>query len=247
MYFKSQSRFLLPFISFLFPAVQSFAQSSMQDSLTRATTVNNALALYDQSTGDQSRLYNGTEYTGYPFNFTEGSPFFQTSQPQPGSIVYDQVEYREIGLIYDNLSDRVIMQDENHRIQLSNEKISRFKIDDNSFIRIVSDSLNRTMPESGFYNILYEGRLTVLKKEIKTIRQIYSYSETSRTIDSKSNYYFRRNNQWIRITSLKELLNFFPDRKKEIQHIIKSNKLNFKKDTDNLLIKVAAWYDQQTN
>jgi hypothetical protein len=226
--------------------VDADAQASADDSMSLAKSVNNALALYEQSAGDQSRLYNGTEYTSYPFSFTEGSPFFLSGQTQKGTVLYDQVEYRDIGLIYDDLTDRVIMQNENHRIQLSNERISGFTISDYSFIHIVRDSLNTTMPASGFYNILYQGKLTVLKKEIKTIRQIYSYSETTRTIDSKTNYYFKENNQWSRITSQKELLNFFPNMKKEIQHFIKSNKLSFKKDTDNLLIKVAVFYDQQT-
>jgi hypothetical protein len=222
------------------------AQSSADDSMSLAKSVHNALTLYEQSAGDQSRLYNGTEYTGYPFSFTEGSPFFQRGQAQKSSIIYDQVEFRNIGLMYDDLSDRVIMQDENHRIQLSNDRISRFTIGNLEFIRFVRDSLNTTMPESGFYNILYEGKLVVWKKEIKTIRQIYSYSETTRSIDSKTNYYFKKNDRWFRITSQKELLKVFPDRKNDIHHYIKSNKLSYKKDADNLLIKVAVFYDQQT-
>jgi hypothetical protein len=141
----------------------------------------------------------------------------------------------------------VILQDENHRIQLSNERISRFTIGNNQFTRFVNDSLGPSEPETGFYNILYEGQLSVLKKELKTIRQIYSYSqEATRMIDVKSNYYFRKNNQYTRIDNQKELLNFFPERKKEIQHYIKTNKLSFKKDPDNLLVKVAVYYDQQT-
>ena len=111
------------------------------------------------------------------FHFVEGSPFFLTSQPQQGSIIYDGVEYRDVDLQYDELSGLVILQDENHRIQLSNDRISRFAIGNYPFIRIVNDSLNPAIPATGFYNILYEGNLTVLKKEIKSIRQIYSYSQ----------------------------------------------------------------------
>jgi hypothetical protein len=247
MFLLNQIRFFLPAVFFLLPLKQIFAQSSPDDSLSLAKTVNNTLSIYFQSAGDQSRLYNGTEYTGYPFNFAEGSPFFLTNQPQKGSVMYDGVEYRDVNLQYDELSDKIIMQDENHRIQLSNERISRFAIGNNQFVSIVNDSLDPSAPATGFYNILYEGNPAVLKKEIKSIRQIYSYSqEATRLIDVKTNYYFRKNNQYTRIDNQKELLNFFPDRKKEIQHYIKTNKLGFKKDPDNLLVKVAVYYDQQT-
>jgi hypothetical protein len=251
MYLRSQIRFFLPIIFFLLPVKHTCAQSQSQssdiDSISLAKTINNALAVYYLSAGDQSRLYNGTEYTGYPFTFAEGSPFFLTPQEQKGSIIYDYVEYGDVDLQYDEMMGVVIMQDANHRIQLSNERISRFTIGNYPFIRIVRDSLSHGVPETGFYNILYEGNLSVLKKEIKTIRQIYSYSqEITRVIDVKTNYYFRKNNDYTQINSQKELLNFFSDRKKEIQHFIKTNKLSFKKDTDNLLVKVAVYYDQQT-
>jgi hypothetical protein len=249
MHFRSQIRIFLPIFFCLLPVVHIYAQSksSGNDSFSLTKTINNALAVYYQSAGDQSRLYNGTEYTGYPFTFAEGSPFFVTGQEQKGSIIYDHIEYRNVDLQYDDMMGSVIMQDENHRIQLSNERISRFTIGNYPFIRIVNDSLSNGAPETGFYNILYEGNLSVLKKEIKTIRQLYSYSqEITRVIDLKTNYYFIKNNTYTQIGNQKELLNFFGVRKKEIQHYIKSNKLSFKKDTDNLLVKVAVYDDQQT-
>ena len=247
MYLRSQINICLLIFSLPIPFIRIMAQSSSNDSLSLAKTIGNAEALYYQSAGDQSRLYNGTEYTGYPFSFVEGSPFFLTNQPQQGSIMYDQVEYQNVNLLYDDMMGVIIMQDENHRIQLLNDRISRFAIGNNLFIRIVNDSLSTGQPATGFYNVLYEGNLSVLKKEIKTIRQIYSYSqEITRVIDVKTNYYFRKNNEYTLITSQKELLNFFSERKKEIQHYIKSNKLSFKKDTDNLMVKVAVYHDQQT-
>ena len=167
MFFRNQFRYFLPVVFCLLPLTQIFAQSSTDDSLSLIKTINNAVDLYYQSSGDQSRLYNGTEYTGYPFSFVEGSPFFLTNQPQRGSVMYDGVEYRDVNLQYDELSGLLIMQDENHRIQLSNDRISGFAIGNNPFIRFVKDSLSPPEPETGFYNILYDGQLSVLKKGIK--------------------------------------------------------------------------------
>jgi hypothetical protein len=231
---------------FLIPVARLLAQQASSDSIAFTKSVNNAIDLYYQSAGDQSRLLNGTEYTSYPFSFVEGSPYFITSQEQKGSIIYDKVEYANVSLIYDEMMGVLILVDEKHRIQLSNERITRFAIGSNSFVRLVSAGAGTSTPETGFYEILYEGNLSVFKKEMKTIRQIYSYSqETSHLIDTRTIYYFRKNNQYTRIESQKELLRFFSDRKKEIQHFIKSNKLSFKKDPDNLLTKVAVYNDQQ--
>jgi hypothetical protein len=247
MNLRSQIRICLLIIVLPMPFLRVTAQFSPEDSISLAKSINNAVAQYYQSAGDQSRLYSGTEYIGYPFKFVEGSPFFLGSQLQGGSIIYDGVEYHDVNLQYDELSGLVILQDENHRIQLSNDRISRFSIGNYVFIRMVNDSLSPPEPETGFYNILYEGNLSVLKKEIKSIRQIYSYSqETTRVIDVKTNFYFRKNNQYTTVNSQKDLLNFFGERKKDIQYYIKTNKLSFKKDPDNLLVKVAVYYDQQT-
>jgi hypothetical protein len=247
MNIPNQIRIFLLIALLQLPVVQIFAQSSAEDSIFYTKTLNNALDIYYRSAGDQSRLYNGTEYTGYPYVFAEGHPFFLTSKNQIGSIVYDKVEYQGVDLLYDEMMGAVIFQDERHRIQLSSDRISGFTIGDNKFIRIVHDSLLNNAPETGFYNILYEGNLGVLKKEIKTSRIVNSFSqELTRVVDVKTNYYLKNNNQYVQISTQNELLNFLSPRKKEIQHYIKTNKLSFKKDTDNLLAKVAAFYDLQT-
>jgi hypothetical protein len=249
MYLRGQIRIFLLVVSAQLLVARLFSQSPAEDSISFVKTENKALAIYYQSAGDQSRLYNGFHYTGYSFAFAEGHPFFLTDKEQKGSICYDHVEYRGVDLQYDELKGVIIYKDENHRIQLLNERISGFTIGDYKFIRLVPDSLSHNAPATGFYNVLYEGKTGVLKKEIKTIREIFSYSsgERTRVIDQQTVYYFKRNDEYTPVFSQKDLLNYFSQRKKDIQHYIKANKLDFKKDPDHLLVKVAAYYDQQTN
>src|SRR5271154_905382 len=157
MNFRVQIIASLLIIPFSFHTARTVAQSSAADSLVFKKALGNAVASYYQATGDQSRLYNGTQYAGYPFAFTEGTPFFLSDKQQKGSIEYDKVFYKDVSLLYDELSAVLIMQDANHRIQLLNDKISRFTILDYPFIRIVNDSNNSAVPATGFYNVLYEG------------------------------------------------------------------------------------------
>jgi hypothetical protein len=183
---------------------------------------------------------------GYPTRFAEGSPFFLSDKKQPGSVVYDRVSYRGVNLLFDELRGAVIFQDESHQIQLSGDRISRFAIGDHTFIRIFHDSLGTASPETGFYQVLYEGKLRVLKKEIKTVRETNSFGqEIIHVIDTKTNYYLQHDSKYTQINSQKELLDFYSRQKKEVLHFIKKNKLNFKKDPDDLLIQVAAYYEHQ--
>jgi len=241
-------RILLFTASFSLFANKITAQLSADDSSFYQKAVNNAVTLYYRSLGDQSGLYNGSQYAGYLFTFKEGHPFFYTDISSSGSIVYDNVFYPDVHLLYDEVAEVIIFQDTTHRIQLLTDRISRFSILGNNFIRLVKDSLSHSIVNTGFYNLLYEGNVSVLKKEVKTLHEdIRSNSEgLLRYIETKQYYYFKKNNEYYPVNGKNDVLDIYKDRKKEIQQYIKSNKLNFRNDRDNALTKVTAYYDQLT-
>jgi hypothetical protein len=240
------ARNLLLIISFSFFAINATAQLSAADSIFLSKAISNAVALYHQHIGEQSGLYNGTQYGSYPFKFKEGHPFFYADEPARGSIVYDNVFYPDVHLLYDEVSNIIIFQDKAHQIQLINERISRFTILDNHFIRIVKDSLMSSPVSTGFYNILYEGNVSVLKQEVKIVNEdVSSISEgVLHFIENKKYYYIKMNHEYYRINRKKDLLNVYKARKKEIRQCIKDNKLSFKNNPDNMLVKASACYDQ---
>jgi hypothetical protein len=238
---------LLFFLSFFTPGV--IAQLSPDDSIFYQKALNNTVALYYQSTGDQSGLYNGSQYAGYPFNFKDGAhPFFFTNLFSTGSVMYDNILYTHAQLLYDEAGDVLVFRDTSHRLQLLSDRISRFDILDNNFIRIMKDSSSRPLINTGFYNLLYDGSLQVLKKEIKNVREDIrnNYDGVIRYIEVKKYYYIKKNNTYYPVKNKKMVLEIFKDRKKEIQQYIKVNKLSFKNNRDNLLIKTAACYERIT-
>ncbi len=238
---------LLFFLFCSFPP-RIFSQLSTDDSTFYHKAVKNAVALYYHSLGDQSGLYNGSLYTGYSFTFKEGHPFFYTDTFSRGSIVYDNVLYQDVRLLFDEVAEIVILQDASHRIQLLNDKISRFAILDNNFTHIVNDSLNLSAVNQGFFHLLYEGNVSVLKKEAKTIREIMrSITEgLLRYIDINKHYYIKKDHKYYPVKGKRDVLDIYINRRKEIQQYIKSNYLSFHKDRDTMLIKISAYYDQLT-
>jgi hypothetical protein len=237
---------LLLFFIFSFFSLRSVAQLSPDDSVFYRNALHNTAALYHQSIGDQSGLYNGSRYADYPFRFRDQAhPFFKSDILSVGSVVYDNVLYGNAGLLYDEVSDVLIFQDASHRLQLVSERVSGFTLLDNNFIRILKDSLNRSGISTGFYNLLYEGNVRVLKKEIKSIKEdVQNNTErVIRYIEVKRYYYIKRGDRYYVVKRKKDLTEIYKDRKKEILQFIKSKKLNFKSNKDIMLAAVSAYYD----
>jgi len=90
--------------------------------------------------GDNSRIYNGAQYAGYPFAFISGHQFFDSIAVMEGTIVYDNVLYQGLKLQYDEITDVVILHNKFRKIQLSGERISHFTLLDNQFTRIEKNS-----------------------------------------------------------------------------------------------------------
>ena len=240
---------IVSFIVFSLFTTAIAAQLSIEDSIFYQKGVNNAVVQYHKSLGDQSRLYNGIQYAGYASTFKDGGhPFFYTSSLSNGSIVYDNVLYPDVQLLYDEVKDVIVFQDVTHRIQLHSERVSRFTILNNNFIRIEKDSSSQSIISTGFYHVLYEGNMSILKREVKTIDEdIRSMvAGVVRLIKVKTYYYIKKDGVYFTIKKEKDVLNVFKDHEKDIQQFIKSYQLNFKNDGDNMLTKVATYYDQLT-
>ncbi|MES2796771.1 MAG: hypothetical protein V4683_12445 [Bacteroidota bacterium] len=226
---------------------QAFAQSIENDSIFYAKAISNTIAKYNNVISYQSRLYNGKQYASYPFTFKEGHPFFESIEMSKGSIVYDNQFCLDVLLQFDEVSEVVIFKDQTHFTQLLSDKISEFTLLGSKFIRIEKDSSNSiAIKKSGFFNVIYEGSTLVLKQEIKYIKEDISIASDGikRSINSKEQYYVRKNNEYFIVDSKKDMLNIFKNHRNEIVDYKKTNKLNFRNDKQNSLVKIAQFYDK---
>lgn len=229
----------------LFPASQLKAQSNSGDSIFYAAAVSNAIAVYRQSSVDQSRLYNGRKYKPYALSFINGVPFFQTDQFIEGSIVYEGGFYDKVKLLYDEVKEMVILRTD-VAIELINERIETFSLSGHTFVRLNKDSLHSNI-NTGFYEKLYGGKIEVYKKERKIIKENLSTTEGVRgDIDQKIFYYLKKDNVYYLIKKKSHINEILGDRQNEIQKFMKDKGLSFRKDSDNTLIQIAGFYDQLT-
>lgn len=237
--------YLFTLIILLYPFSEPQAQPTRDDSDFYQAAVSNATEVYSQSAKSRSRLYNGRKYKPYRIAFINGTPFFLSDQFTAGSVVYEGGFYKDVKLLYDQVEDRLIFKAE-VAIELINERVEQFAINDHLFRRLIKDSLN-TGFKTGFYEQLYKGKIEIYKKERKLIKENLSSTEGIRgEIDKKTFYYLKKNGSYYLIKKGNSLFEALGDHKSEIQHFISSNNLSLKKDKENTLTKIAAFYDQLT-
>ena len=240
----SLKRLVIVFAILSLARTDNFAQQ-FTDTAFRQAAITNVVHFYYSAIGLQARLYNGPFYMPYTRAFTEGHQYFQTDTFKMGNVAYNGLQYHNIPMKYDIIRDELIILHHNgvYPLNLIKEKIDSFSFSGHSFISIKPDSTNNTLPESGFYDNLYSGDISLLAKRTKYIQEtngntieIKIYGRVHYYIVSKGKYHLIKKK-----SSLMEVLN---DKRSAMQAYIKKNNLRFRKDFENDMIKVVSYYDQ---
>lgn len=231
---------LLICISSLNLRAQSIDTSSRQN-------VAKIVDVYYQSLGEQSPLYNGSQYIEYPFIIQEGHPFFASDSLVNATIHLEGMTFGEVPMLYDIVKDQVVILDYHkfYKIILPSEKIQQFELPGHTFIRLLHDSTNEI--KTGFYEQLYNGKVSLLAKREKKISQKYSYTEIDNVVYSQSFYYIRKGNVFYPVTGKKSLMNILKPKQKEVQEYLKKNKIKFKRAQERAMLIAVEYYNQLMN
>ncbi|MBS1601050.1 MAG: hypothetical protein JST42_00180 [Bacteroidetes bacterium] len=203
-----------------------------------------ALKYYHSYLAPEPALFRGPEYLVYSHLLKSGHPYFSDSV-RTGTIRYAGIVYRDQRLLFDEVYGQVVIGDPygGFRIALLSERIDSFTVEDHSFIRM-TDSLNPSAPAVGFYEQLYRGRISLLKREKKVMLEDASIVEEGvrRYIATTVSYYIRNGRTYYAVNTTRGLMAAMKDRGREVKRFIRSHRLSMRKDKENTLIQVAAWY-----
>lgn len=222
-----------------------WGQSVNEDSILYANAVANAKNVYRQYISPSATLYNGPEYVDYTYSLRDTHPFFETDSFKNGSIVYDDVLFEHVQLLYDIVKDEVVINDpfKVYKIQLLDERIKEFSIEAHRFVRLTEDE--RKSIDAGFYEVLYDGSVTAYKKNQKKLKEETSMIDGLKRYTVESDlFYLKKDGRFYSINSKRNFLSLMKDHKTEIAQYIRKNKLSFKKDKTNTIAKVCNYYDQ---
>lgn len=226
---------------------KSFSQGAKPDSSSQQGALNGTLSVFYASIGKQSSLYNGTEYTYYDPLITGNAYFSDVKAFAPGVVNYNGITFSQVPMLYDIYSDQIVVLLYNHftKFALVKEKVTSFDYLDHHFVNIDADTLaNNTVLQSGYYDELYNGKTQVLAKRSKNIQTAAGQTTLESYFNPVKSYYIRKNNVYYEISSKSSMLDVLKDKKKLVQQYIRASQLNFRRDPEEAMVKIASYYDQ---
>jgi hypothetical protein len=207
----------------------------------------NAINVYYENLGEESPLYNGSEYIEYAYTLQEGHPFFQIANFVNGNINLDGMIFHDVPMLYDIFKDQLIIQDFQrvYKINLPADRVQQFFLLGHLFVRLTHTASDPI--KTGFYDQLYKGKIALFAKREKRILEKYSNIQISKVVISQDIYYIKKEGVYYAIKNKSSLLAVLKSKKKEVQQYLKTNKIKFKREPERAMIMAVRYYDQLTN
>lgn len=232
-------------IFFLLLFCKLAAQQVMTDTAFYSQSVSNALTAYRSTICENLHIYNGAAYlrTGHGI---KGTPFFESDSLLPGMLIYDGRLYENLLLQYDMVTDQVIIRNyqQQNELQLVPEKLPWFYMGEHVFVRVVADAEMPSFITTGFYEKLYEGKMTVFARRQKIPRQAADAADNKGSYTVYNNYFLLLNDVFYQAGGKNDFLSLMGTEKEAVARYIKDNKINFRKRRETAMVQVAAYYDK---
>ena len=199
--------------------------------------------VYNPFIEKQSRLYNGIEHIGYAYKI-KGHAYFLQRELAIGTVAYDELEFANVLMLFDLLKDQVIIQHLNgfSKVGLVSEKIKEFTLLNHRFIRLQADSAAGSPITTGFYDELYTGLLKVLVKRGKFIEETIK-DELEREFIQTNVFFIQKEGRYYAIKNYKGLLTVLKDKAPGVKQYLRKNRIKFRKDPENAILKASVYYD----
>jgi hypothetical protein len=191
---------------------------------------------------DRYVVLNGREYVRYALTINSGHAYFLVDSLLDGSVSYDGVNIGGLKLMYDESLDELVAHDISkiYMVQLVKQKVDSFSIDGHRFVQLRRDASFISQPDPGFYEVLHEGRLVALKKEIKRIAEKTGTGSFERSFETRSAYYILDGKRYYQVNNQRDLIAVLGN-KKELRLYIRENNLSYKRNPDELVASVIAY------
>ena len=214
-------------------------------------------AFVRESIAHTQKLYNDKMKAEWPLNaggqyadyapIEEEHPYFLSDDWMEGSVVYMNDVYHKIPLLFDLRTEKLITEHTPSamQIELTSDKVRTFTMDGHLFIRFYKDSV-KNLPETGFYNVLQTGNVSLLARRKKNIQQSISSGKIVAITHEINRYYVLKLNEVIPVRSKKSIisaLNDLPDLKK----MVRRSNLAFGKNRETGLSETVRIYNEMRN
>jgi hypothetical protein len=117
------------------------------------------------------------------------------------------------------------------------------KLVETQFVNASLISNSSTSAKTGFYQLVYDGKIKVLSKRQKVVVQKSSSDRSYAFYKEFIKYNIVVDGKWSEIGSKNSVLNLLSDKRDALKVYISKEKLNFNKSTDLFLEKVVRYYE----
>ena len=235
---KSLTSFL-----FLLPSLTAFPQP-IQDTTFLVKAIQNSINAYRQSIGSQAKINNGSKYLP-PKETDDHHPYFLSEDWLVGNVVYDEEQFDNVPLMFDILHSRLVTEHSSsgHAIQLIVDKLDQFTIAGHTFEKIDNASVNGSLPNTDFYDILYSGPTRIIAKRQKILREKIESNEIETLYEERFRYFLFKNGVFFQVKNKSTVLKILEDQKQPLKKFLKDNHIIFSADRESALRRMAEFYD----
>jgi hypothetical protein len=219
------------------------------DTLFYKEALKNSLAVYAKTEFREASLYNGCQYLRPEQSSDDEHPYFKVDDWAIGAVEYDGEIFENVPLLYDLWNDKVITEHYRNasEIELIAEKLSGFTIAEYSFRRIENEAVGNSPPQTGYYQILYDGPSRTIAHWKKNVLRTTSETGVVIDFDEKIKYYILKNGRYFPVKGKASALKLFSDEKKPLKQFIISSKLRFDNNPAAAIARVSEFYDTLKN
>lgn len=180
--------------------------------------------------GLEPRLVNGVAYVNKSPSYVAGRPFFQTSDPQPGTLDYEGRHYVGVPLLYEQVLDQVLLYGPAQAapIQLVRQQVRGFELAGHHFVWRPADAASGLA--EGFYDLVADGPAQLLVKRGKKLEAATGGYQLKGEYEEVTRFFVARGGHFFEANSLKEALAALADKKTEMQAYARENRLRLTTD-----------------
>jgi hypothetical protein len=224
----------------------AIGQLQREDSLL-FLSFNDCKEAYFNAVGSELSLNNGTLYREYiPNDTDQGTPYFGTDEFMEGTILYDDIFFENIPLLYDVVHDKVItsLSTSTNKLELISDKVKYFELSGHRFIPLNVPE-NGSQIQIGFVELLHEGKIKLYVKWKKERKKITESGEMQIRYDDQNRIYINKNDKILPIKTKSSLVHALEDKKKEVLKFIRENRLDFNNHKLESCLKIISFYESR--
>ena len=216
--------------------------SQIPDTIILQKSKESAIAIYDSAMEGNLNIYNGSEYLPYR-SINEEHPFFQVDDWTNGNILYDGEWYKNVPMLYDMEKNLLIISYyyKGIKMQLNSDRVYEFTVSGHRFINLKQTFDSQEM-KSGFYDVLYSGKTSVLAKRSKKYFENINDTQLTQGFRETIQHFLLVQGKYQKVSTKGSVLSLLSDRKKELKTYIRKNRL-FVSEREKSIARVAQYYD----